>query len=97
MAQPPEPHQTVIATTPLEIGGEQSVSVLPDGYEGLCQIEGDDRILAVVPDTTQGFRIARYAITPDGGYTDVRVAPSDRAPTHWTLEHWLSDREPVIG
>ena len=84
----------VIATTPDEIGGEQAVSFLPNGYQGACRITAGNTVIAVTPDTTQAFRIAGYAITPDGGFTHVCVSACDDAATHLTLEDWICQAGP---
>ncbi|KKN29098.1 hypothetical protein LCGC14_0847660 [marine sediment metagenome] len=88
-----EPTRSVIGRSPLEIGGAQAVSKLPHGYEGACRVfldNPDEHTIAVVPSPAESFRIARYAIGPDGHSTGVCIVPAPHSDiTHQTFLDWL--------
>jgi len=46
--------------------------------------------LAVLSSGMEAVRIAAYAITPDGGYSDVSVHPSSLEPTHSSFCNWIN-------
>ena len=61
----------VINEGPLEIGGETVTAYYLNEYRGKVCImtdDGEGRIVAVMPTVEEGLRVARYAITPDGGF-----------------------------
>ena len=82
----------VIAQTAVEIGGDMATSYLPVGYSGRCAIvtESDAKVIAVLSSGIEAFRIAAYAITPDGGYGSVRIYPTQEEQTHASLCEWIS-------
>jgi hypothetical protein len=84
----------ILAEAPWEIGGHQENSYIKEGYIGRCEIkiENDpDTILAVLPNLNEAIAVARYAITPDGGYGSVEVHPSEIDITHSDFMDWLSN------
>lgn len=88
-----EPQRNVIGSSPIEIGGVTAVSMLPHGYEGACRVfldNPDEHTIAVVPSSAESFRIARYAIGPDGYSAGVCIAPALQSEiTHQTFIDWL--------
>ncbi|QCF28091.1 hypothetical protein [Hydrocarboniclastica marina] len=83
----------VIGEMAEEIGGAQAISYLPAGYDGACSIVvglDTERTVAVMPNTTEGRRVALYAIRPEGYATSAYVFPSSGSDvTHQTLEDWI--------
>ena len=87
----------VIAQVADQIGGETATSYLPAGYTGRCAIvaESNSDVIAVLSSGMEAFRLAAYAITPDGGYGSVSIQPTDLDETHESLLD-LIDRSPKI-
>lgn len=88
-----EPTRSVIGSSPIEIGGAIAVSMLPHGYEGACRVVLDspeEHTIAVVPSPAESFRIARYAIGPDGYSTGACIVPASHSEiTHQSFLDWL--------
>lgn len=84
--------QTIIAENPTEIGGDTATSMVRSTYQGACAVieaSGSGRVIAVLPSGAEANRVARYAITPAGGYGSVLVEETDQAVTHPNLESWV--------
>ncbi|MBW4979918.1 hypothetical protein ABWH88_09560 [Marinobacter adhaerens] len=81
----------VIAQTAVEIGGDMATSYLPVGYSGRCAIvaDSDSKVIAVLSSGIEAFRVAAYAITPDGGYGSVNIQPTELGETHESLLDWI--------
>lgn len=79
----------IVAEKPLEIGGHQALSYLPDGYEGRCALFENDFSFAVLPNQREAKRVASYAIGPDGGYSGVEIHPTSAPCTDSSFEEWL--------
>jgi hypothetical protein len=43
----------------------------------VIEASGSERVVAVLPSVEEAYRVARYAITPDGGYGSVFVVETD--------------------
>ena len=85
-------YKRLIASGPLEIGGETVYSSVPLAYCGLCAVvDGGvrEKVVAVLPSYTEARRVALYAITPDGGFGSVEIKPTASEPTHCTFYDWL--------
>jgi len=82
---------TVIAQVADQIGGEAATSYLPAGYTGHCAIvaESNSDVIAVLSSGIEAFRVAAYAITPDGGYGSVSIHPTQLDETHESLLDWI--------
>ncbi|MFZ4701186.1 MAG: hypothetical protein ACOYMG_14145 [Candidatus Methylumidiphilus sp.] len=79
-----------------EIGGSCAYSEIPVGYEGKCAIFNGgcfpEKEMAVFPSRQEAESAARYAITPDGGYSEViaKVADKSSQITHQSWIDWLA-------
>jgi hypothetical protein len=86
----------IINECPDEIGGHRAYSEIPVGYEGKCAIYNGEcfpeKEMAVFPSRREAEAAARYAITPDGGYSDVtaKVAPPSSPITHQFWIDWVT-------
>lgn len=80
----------VIAQISEQLGGMQALSYVPPGYVGNCAVMSGSETLAVLSSGMEAVRIAAYAITPDGGYSDVSVHPSSLEPTHSSFCNWIN-------
>ena len=86
----------IIHKSPDEIGGHCAYSEIPVGYEGKCAIYNGEcfpeREMAVFPSQQEAEAAARYAITPDGGYSEVtaKVADESSQITHPSWIDWLA-------
>lgn len=83
-----------IASIPDEIGGDYATTDLPEGYVGTCALQSENPIgtfntLAIFPSLQEACTAASYAISPDGGYSNVTVAaaPTESA-THQKWDDW---------
>lgn len=81
----------VIAQVADQIGGDVATSYLPAGYTGHCAIvaESNSDVIAVLSSGIEAFRVAAYAITPDGGYGSVSIHPTQLDETHESLLDWI--------
>lgn len=81
----------VIADTPLEIGGERAIANIDESFALPCSVfcrNGD--LVVTLPNAKEAYRVARYAIRPDGGFGSVSVqASTDGRCTHQSFEDWL--------
>lgn len=88
-----ESREGVIGCMPEEIGGAEAICMLPHGYDGACRVVLDnnsEETIAVVPSQLDSFRIARYAIRPDGYASSVRIVPAAHTDvTHQSYSEWL--------
>lgn len=85
-------NETIIAENPPEIGGDTASSMVRSTYHGACAVieaSGTERVIAVLSSGVEAYRLARYAITPAGGYGSVVVEETDQAVTHPNLESWV--------
>lgn len=86
-------NQILVAMNPLEIGGDTAISDLPEEYKGKVQVvrDGDVDVIAVMPNVESGLSVARYAITPNGGFGSVFVlpAPAEMQVTENNFMEWL--------
>lgn len=82
----------VIAQIADQIGGDLATSFLPEGYSGHCAIvtESTSDVIAVLSSGIEAFRVAAYAITPDGGYGSVGIHPTQEDETHTSLLDWIA-------
>ncbi|MCD1649701.1 hypothetical protein [Marinobacter adhaerens] len=82
---------TVIAQVADQIGGEVATSYLPAGYTGHCTIvaESTSDAIAVLSSGIEAFRVAAYAITPDGSYGSVSIHPTQLDETHESFLDWI--------
>ena len=85
----------VIHECPDEIGGHCAYSEIPVGYEGKCAIYNGgcfpEKEMAVFPSQPEAEAAARYATTPDGGYSEVTAKVADKTAqiTHQTWLDWV--------
>lgn len=82
----------VIAENAPEIGADTATSLVPANYQGPCAVveaSGRGLAVAVLPSSVEAYRVARYAITPDGGYGSVMVEMTERCITDQNFEDWL--------
>lgn len=84
----------IIAKISDEIGGDTAVSTLPEEWEGAAKLVYDGscgRYCAVFPSLGEAVHAASYAITPDGGYSNVEVIEPDRGETvtHLSAQDWI--------
>lgn len=75
-------------------GGHLVYCSADDSYEGPFEIVAtdsfDDSHLGILPTRKEAFAVARYSVSPDGGYSEVTVIPApDCSPTDLTLEDWI--------
>jgi hypothetical protein len=83
----------IIHEAPAEIGAHTVETSLPSDYLGSCAIiQTSDRrtVIAIVPNFIEACRIAKYAITPDGGYGSVSIESTGNDCTHDSYLSWLS-------
>jgi hypothetical protein len=86
----------IIHKSPDEIGGDCAYSEIPVEYEGKCAIfNGEcfpEREMAVFPNRREAEAAARYATTPDGGYSDVTAKVADKSSpiTHKSWIDWVT-------
>lgn len=81
----------VIAANAPAVGADAAISSVPEDYQGACAVveaSSGIRVIAVLPNKAEAFSVARYAITPDGGYGSVYVDASNEAVTHSSFEEW---------
>jgi hypothetical protein len=75
----------------LEVGGEVVQTFIQDGYEGACSVFSfsSDELIACVSSVSEAYKIACYAISPDGGYGSVVVKPCKASKvTHNNFYEW---------
>ena len=81
----------VIAECAPEIGAHTATSCVSATYVGPCAVleAGQiDKVVAVLPSPEEAFALARYAISPSGGYGSVIIEETDRQVTHTTYTEW---------
>lgn len=84
--------ETIIGEAPSELGGHTAISQVPGTYKGVCSVieaSGSGRIVAVLSSFAEACRVARYAISAEGGYGSVIVDKSNLPVTHSTFDAWL--------
>jgi hypothetical protein len=84
-----------IGKQPDEIGGDYATTELPEDYIGpvaLIAAKRNDpgkRTLAVFPTLSQACIAASYAVSPDGGYSEVElVEAGEQVVTHDDWQDW---------
>ncbi len=87
----PEFYGAVIAQVADEIGGTAATSYLPPNYSGRCAVlsQSSFETIAILPNGLEAFRVAAYAITPDGGFGSVEIQPSLECETHKSFMDWF--------
>lgn len=87
----PEFCGAVIAQVADEIGGTAATSYLPPNYSGRCAVLSQSSFdtIAILPNGLEAFRVAAYAITPDGGFGSVEIQPSLECETHKSFMDWF--------
>lgn len=67
----------VVAMATIVFGGETIESFLPDNYEGAVKVASasdcGEAVIAVLPNFAEAWRVAAYAMSPDGGYGSVEL------------------------
>lgn len=83
--------ETLLAQAPDAIGGNIAIGCHPSDHNGSFEVvaESNDQSIAVCPGFDEAARVARYAITPDGGYGSVSVVATDRGVTCNSLEEFI--------
>lgn len=67
----------------MQLGGSKASACVDEDYEGPCTIlGGNDEYLGTLPNAREAFRAARYAVTPDGGYSSTCVQPAGSEPVN---------------
>lgn len=67
----------IIIEEPQQIGGHTVSSYLPEAYDGACRIvSSNSESIAVLPNTLEAYKVAGFAITPNGGYGSVDIEPA---------------------
>lgn len=84
------PAGVVVAWIADEVGGSCAISYVPATHLGHCEVRAGEQILAVVGSPALARRVAAYAIGPNGGYSDVSIAPSSQPLTCCSFEHWAA-------
>tara|TARA_Y100000780_G_scaffold119536_1_gene107817 strand:+ start:1958 stop:2233 length:276 start_codon:yes stop_codon:yes gene_type:complete len=88
------PTERIVAKQPDEIGGDYATTVLPEGHQGPVSMQvrgckGDHEIEATFPTLHQATMAASYAISPDGGYSDVvLIDGTGQQVTHADWQEW---------
>lgn len=84
-------HSLVISSSPMDVGGHCAVSTVKEGHEGPCSVhDTNDKLIAALPNYAEAEKVARYAITPDGGYGSAYISESKASEpiTHNTFDEW---------
>jgi hypothetical protein len=81
----------IIAKTDDKIGGEYVDCQVNENYVGRCEVKTfNDVLVGIFPNLEVGISIARYAITPDGGYGSVEIIEcSEKIITHESFDDWF--------
>jgi hypothetical protein len=81
----------IIHQSPLEIGGHVVETSLSLNHDGRCAIVSGsgNQVIAIVPSFSEACRIAKYAVTPDGGYGSVRIESSVHECTDDSFQGWI--------
>lgn len=91
ITQKHEPSYRLIASNAPEIGMDTAISYVSNGYLGHCAVvaaANNCSVIAVLPNEIEANSVARYAITPDGGYGSVYVEPTEKKITHSGFSDW---------
>lgn len=84
----------VIAKNPDVVGGDCATTILSEDHQGPVSIKvrtpkGDHAIEATFPNLQQATTAASYAVSPNGGYSDVELIDgADRPVTHADWQDW---------
>lgn len=83
-----------IAKRPEEIGDDYAITALPESHQGpvsmwVSDCKGGHEIEATFPNLQQATRAASYAISPNGGYSDVVLVDGNgEQVTHADWQDW---------
>lgn len=86
--------ERIVAKQPEVIGGDYATTVLSEDHQGPVSMrvsgrEGRHIIEATFPTLRQAVIAASYAISPDGGYSDVALIDgAGREVTHADWQDW---------
>jgi len=86
--------ERIVAKQPDEIGGDYATIVLSEDHQGPVSMrvrgrEGDHKIEATFPTLHQATIAAGYALSPDGGYSDVvLIDGAGQQVTHSDWQDW---------
>jgi hypothetical protein len=75
----------------MEIGGEQAIARVDEDFDQPCSvISQNDDLIATLPNAREAYRVARFAIRPEGGFGSVTVekATTDEC-THQSFDDWF--------
>lgn len=88
------PIERIVAKQPDAIGGDYATTVLPEDHQGAVSMRvqssgGGHKIEATFPTLQQATIAASYAISPDGGHSDVvLIDGAGRQVTHADWQDW---------
>lgn len=84
----------IIGKQPDEIGGDYATTILPEDHQGPVSMvvrstEGRRSIEATFPNLMEASIAASYAVSPDGGYSEVELVDGAGHPvTHLDWHEW---------
>ena len=83
--------ELIIYTAPEILGAHTVWSTLSEDYTGLCALVSVGVELAVFPNLAEASAAARYAVSPNGGYSEVKIVPAapGRQISHPSFLEWL--------
>ena len=72
------------------LGAHEVDICIPSDYQGKCTVMSGEEILAALPSCEEAISVARYAVSPFGGYSFATVVPSPGGRiTHTDLVEWI--------
>ncbi len=82
---------SLLAEGSLAFGSPTAESYLPEGYNGPCAVEDiNGNLIATLPNRPEAEKVARYCITPDGGYGSTVVKGAAASQVNYnSFESWL--------
>ena len=81
----------IIFQGPDHLGAHVVWSIVEPDHVGLCEVIYAGQRLGVFPGFKEAAEVARYSVSPDGGYSEVCIAPAGPGLriTHNSLLAWL--------
>lgn len=84
----------IIGKQPDAIGGDYATTILPEDHQGPVSLvvrnsKGKRAIEATFPNLTEANTAACYAVSPDGGFSEVELTDGAGHPvTHTDWQKW---------
>lgn len=81
----------IIYQSPDHLGAHVVWSTVEPDHVGLCEVIYAGKGLGVFPGFKEAAAVARYSVSPDGGYSEVCISPAGpgKRITHSSLLAWL--------